>query len=71
MSTPLQIGPFTVEYSDPYPVWISVKTDQGEIRFSHKELRDLQYAVNRTMRDVKCRLNVGDLRSGTRASEEV
>lgn len=35
-----------------YPVWCGLKYEGVEIaRFSHKELRDLEYAVTKAMRE--------------------
>lgn len=40
-----QVGQFQVEVTSPYPCWITIKTDRGEIRFSHRDLADLQHAA--------------------------
>lgn len=56
MST-FPIGPFKVEiWTDGYPVTIKIKTDKGEIRFEHKDLMSLEYAVKRAIRDARMAL---------------
>lgn len=39
------IGDFTLDVSDPYPVWITVSNEGGKLHFSHRELKDLIYAL--------------------------
>lgn len=58
-----KVGRFEVSVWDPYPVWITIRTESGEIRLSHSELRDLEYAVSRAMRDARQNLKQpsGDL----------
>lgn len=51
------IGPFKVEvWGDGHPVTIVIKTDKGEIRFEHKDLISLDYAVRRAMRAARLAL---------------
>ncbi len=48
------VGPFKIHVSAPYPCWITLKDDKGtKIRFSHDELRDLEYAVQSAIREAK------------------
>jgi len=39
------IGIFNIEVWNPYPCWCNVKVGEDEIRFSHKDLSDLEHAV--------------------------
>ena len=51
------VGPFEISVAEgSYPVWISIKTDRGEIRMHHKELSDLAYAVSWARREVLAKL---------------
>lgn len=46
-------GKFKIEISSPYPVWCTLKYDGLEIRFHHKELSDLKYAVEKAMQEAR------------------
>jgi hypothetical protein len=46
-----------IKVSDPYPCWISIQHDGGELRLSHKELLALEHAVAEAKRQCLCKLN--------------
>ena len=59
----MKVGEFSIEVWGPYPCWIELKDNRGnEIRFSHKELINLEHAVKWAKREAKQKL-------GTDASE--
>lgn len=47
-----KVGNVSVEVSSGgHPVWISIKDDRGrEVRFDHRDLFDLRYAVDKAIR---------------------
>lgn len=50
--TEVSAGQFTVEVGNGYPYWVSVRAvnlngSEVEMRFHHKDLADLEYAVSR------------------------
>lgn len=55
--TSKRVGNFLVDVSSPHPVWIEIKYmvddlhENHNFRFSHHELRDLEYAVASAIRD--------------------
>jgi hypothetical protein len=50
-------GKFQVDVSDPYPVWCVLKyRGEAVARFSHKELSDLRYAVEKAMLEARAQL---------------
>lgn len=51
------IGEFHVEVGEPYPIQVVIRTKQGQIRFTHKSLADLEYAVQRAMRTIILQLS--------------
>jgi len=47
------VGAFKGNTSDPYPCWCKITDDQGnEIRFSHKDICDLEHLVKEMKKDV-------------------
>ena len=46
-------GNFEIYVGDPYPCWCSLTYQSKEIRFSHKELSDLKYAVEKAMQEAR------------------
>lgn len=47
-------GNFTVEVTDPYPMWVTVKHGDSELRhFRHTELADLLHVVNRAIAEAE------------------
>lgn len=43
-------GEWEIEVSQPYPCWCQLKIDGNNVlRFTHKELRDLEYVVGRAI----------------------
>lgn len=54
-------GKFELNLSEPYPVWVTLKIDGEEVaRLTHHDLRDLEYAANKAMREAKMKLPHGD-----------
>lgn len=49
MSASFTAGIFTLEITDPYPMWCEVKIEGASRRFTHKDLRDLQHVTARAM----------------------
>lgn len=49
-------GEFEISVSEPYPCWCSLKYGEKEIRFSHRELSDLKYAVDKAMQEARLKL---------------
>lgn len=48
------VGPFTVEITGPYPVWITITYNDKQIyHIRHTELRDLEYAIQRAIKDTR------------------
>lgn len=39
------IGPFKIECTEPYPVWITLEYENKELRFSHYDLPYLEFAI--------------------------
>lgn len=54
------IGKFEIEAWDPYPVWCTLRQGSAEIKFSHKDLEDLAYAVKRLQQMARERLGKDD-----------
>lgn len=53
----MKVGRFDIEVSGPYPCWIRVNDDNGAgFSFSHRELRDLEYAVGWAVREARHKL---------------
>lgn len=53
----IKAGRFEITASGPYPVWITVFKDGERLTsFSHKELSDLQYVVNKAMQEARIML---------------
>jgi hypothetical protein len=44
----------------PYPCFVTIATDRGEIRMHHKELADLAYAVAWAQREARSKLPKND-----------
>lgn len=54
-------GSFNIYVSPPYPCWCELRyEDKPPIRFSHKELSDLKYAVEKAMQEAICILPESD-----------
>ena len=52
-------GNFEISVESPYPCWCELSHREKPLaRFSHKELSDLQYAVQKAMQEA--RLKLGD-----------
>jgi hypothetical protein len=50
-----------VEVSLPYPCWVRILYEGQEIRgIHHKDLRDLEYALGKAMKEVRDKLPEGD-----------
>ena len=45
------IGEFTVAVSEPYPCWVRIQHGGAELRFSHRELADLEHLVREARRE--------------------
>jgi hypothetical protein len=43
----MKVGEFEIEVWSPYPCHISIRyrNDKEELRFSHKDLADIEYAI--------------------------
>lgn len=58
----IKVDRFTIEISDPYPVWVRIaRSDSGGGSsvigsFDHRELRDLEYAVGRAIHAARAEL---------------
>lgn len=46
------VGDFEVAVTDPFPMWVEIKHSTGSIRFSHREILDLEYAVRAAKRHI-------------------
>lgn len=61
MKLEYKAGNFLVNtYTDGYPMWIEVQYEDKRIRFHHKELKDLQYCIERMINNVKAKLPDGN-----------
>jgi hypothetical protein len=49
-------GNFSISVWDPYPVWCILEYKGKEIQFSHSELSDLRYAVEKAMQEAHKKL---------------
>lgn len=52
-------GKFEIDLGGPYPVWCRLRYGEYEekaIMFSHRELSDLRYAVEKAMQDARLML---------------
>lgn len=46
-----RFGEFETDvWTDGHPIWCHLRHNGSELRFSHKDLRDLEYAVKRMLR---------------------
>jgi len=44
------VGEFHISTSPAHPVWCSIRTDTGEIKFRHEDIRDLEHCVQEIKR---------------------
>ncbi len=47
------IGEFQISVGAPYPCWCSIQTANGDIRFSHQDLNDLEHAVKEMKKEAR------------------
>lgn len=48
----IKVGKWTIEVTSPYPCWVRVSFEDQEplLHANHRDLRDLEYAVQKAMR---------------------
>lgn len=53
---PIKCGDWSIDLSNPWPMWVTISFKGNEIEFpgagtgpTHKDLRDLAYAIERAM----------------------
>jgi hypothetical protein len=50
------VGELSGEVSDQYPCWCEISVNNESIRFTHKDLSDLEYLVSEMIKDAKRKL---------------
>ncbi len=53
-------GDISLQIGDPFPMWCKLKIGDAEVRFDHRNLRDLRYVSGRAIREAKRQLAPGN-----------
>jgi hypothetical protein len=54
------IGNFEIDvWANGHPVWVGIKHGSGELKFSHRDLADLEHAVKEAMKAARNSLPEG------------